>query len=91
LLLLLLLFSSSHQSSRFTATCTYAREKAIYRVLEGKPEGNRQLGRPRRRGEDNMNMDFQGVEYDGMDWIDLTEDRDRWRALVIAVMNFRVP
>ena len=50
-----------------------------------------QLGRPRRRWEDNINMDLQEVGYGGMDWIEPTQDRDRWRALVNAVMNFRVP
>ena len=62
----------------------------MYRVLVGKPEGKRPLGRPRRRWEDNIKMDFQEVEW-GMDWIELAQDRDRWRALVNAVMNLRVP
>ena len=57
----------------------------------GKPEGKRPLGRPRRRWEGNMEMDFQEVAYEGMDWIDLTQDRDRWWALVNAVMNLLVP
>ena len=56
-----------------------------------KPEGNRALGRPRSRWEDNIKMDLQEVGCGGMDWIDLAQDRDRWRALVIAVMNLRVP
>ena len=58
--------------------------------LVGKPEGKRQFGRPRRRWEDNIKMDLQEVGW-GMDWIKLAQDRDRWRALVSAVMNFRVP
>ena len=57
----------------------------------GKPEGKRSLGRPRRRWEDNINMGFQEVGCGGMDWIELVQDRDRWRALVNAVMKLRVP
>jgi len=63
----------------------------VYRVLVGKPEGKRALGRPRRRWDDNVKMDLQEVGCGGMDWIDLAQDRDRWRALVNAVMNHRVP
>jgi hypothetical protein len=63
----------------------------VYRVLVGKPEEKRPLGRPRRRWEDNINMDFQkvGVGFGG--WIDLAQDRDRWRALVSTVKYLRVP
>jgi len=57
----------------------------------GKPEGKRPLGRPRRRWEDNIRIDFQEVGCGGMDWIELAQDRGRWRALVNAVMNLRVP
>jgi hypothetical protein len=63
----------------------------MYRVLVGKPEVKRQLGRPRNRWEDNIRMDFQEVGCGGMDWIGLAEDRDRWQALVNVVMNLQVP
>ena len=63
----------------------------MYRVLLGKPEGKRSLGRRRLEWEDNIKMDLQEVGWEGMDWIDLAYDRDRWRALVNAVMNVRVP
>jgi hypothetical protein len=63
----------------------------LYRVLVGKPEGKIQLRRPKSRWEDNIKMDLQEVGCGGMDWIALAEDRDRWLALVSAVMNLRVP
>jgi hypothetical protein len=62
-----------------------------YRILVGNPEGKRPLRRPRRRWVDNINMDLREIGWDGMDWIDLAQDRDQWRALVNAVMNLRVP
>jgi hypothetical protein len=65
--------------------------RSVYRVLVGKPEGKRTLGRPRHRWEDNIEMDLQEVGCGGRDWIELAQDRDRWRALVNAVMNLRVP
>ena len=65
--------------------------RGAYRVLVGTPEGKRPLGRPRYRREDNIKICFQAVRWGGMDWIDLAQDRDNWRALVIAVMNFQVP
>ena len=65
--------------------------RGVYRVLVGKPEGKRPLGRPRRRWEDNNRMDLQEVGLGYEDWIGLAQDRDRWRALVSAVRNLRVP
>jgi hypothetical protein len=65
--------------------------RGAYRVLVGTAEGRRPLGRPRRRWEDNIKMDLQEVGWEGMDGIDMAQDRDRWRALVNAVMNLRVP
>jgi hypothetical protein len=61
-----------------------------YMILVGKPEGKRPLGRPRRRWEDNIKIYLQEVGCEGIDWIDVAQDRERWRALVNAVMNFRV-
>jgi hypothetical protein len=66
-------------------------KRNAYRILGGKPEGERQLGRPRRRWEDNIGMDVREIGWGGMDWIDLAQDRDQWRALVNTVMNLRVP
>ena len=66
-------------------------ERGVYRVLVGKPEGRRPLGRPRRRWVDNIRMDLQEVGSGYMDWIGLAQDRDMWRTLVSAVMNLRVP
>ena len=63
----------------------------VYRVLVGKTEGKRPLGRPRRWWKDNIKMDLQEVGCGVMDWINLVFDRDRWRALVTALMNLRVP
>jgi hypothetical protein len=63
----------------------------VYRVLVGKPEGKRALGKPRRRWEDNIRMDLQEVGCGCVDWTGLAQDRDRWRALVTAVRNLRVP
>jgi hypothetical protein len=65
--------------------------RSVYRVLVGKPEGKRPLGRPRRRWDDDVRMDVQEVGCGFWDWIGLAQDRDRWRALVSAVRNLRVP
>jgi len=65
--------------------------RGICRVLVGKAEGKGPLGRPRRRWEDNIKMDLQEVGREGMDWIELAQDRDRWRTLMNEVMNLRVP
>jgi hypothetical protein len=65
--------------------------RGVYRVLVGKPEGKRPLGRPSRRWEDNVRMDLQEVGCGCEDWTWLAQDRDRWRALVSAVMNLQVP
>jgi len=64
--------------------------RGVHRVLVGKPEGKRPLGRPRRRWEDNIKMNLWEVGGSG-DWMELAQDRDRWRALVNTVMNLRVP
>jgi len=66
-------------------------ERGVYMVLVGKPEGRRPLGRPRRRWVDNIRTDLQEVGCEYMDWIGLVQDRDRWRTLVSAVINLRVP
>jgi hypothetical protein len=63
----------------------------VYRVLMGKPEGKRPLGRPRRRWEDRITMDLKKIGWGNVYWIQLAQDRDRWRALVNTVMNLRVP
>jgi len=66
-------------------------ERGVYRDLVGKPEGKRPMGRPRRRWVDNIRMDLQEVGCGYMDWIGLAPDRDRWRTLLSAIMNLRVP
>ena len=65
--------------------------RGVHKVLVGKPEGKRPLGRPRRRWEDNIKMDLQEGRRRCRDWMELAQDRDRWRALVSTVMNLRVP
>jgi hypothetical protein len=65
-------------------------ERKVYKVLAGKPKGKRPLGRPRRRWEDGTRMDLGETGLEGVDWIRLAQDRDRWRAVVSAVINLRV-
>jgi hypothetical protein len=65
--------------------------RGVYRILVGRPEGRRPLGRPRLRWEDNIRIDLQEVGCGCVDWMELAQDRDRWRALVSAVMNLWVP
>jgi hypothetical protein len=67
------------------------KRRGVYRVMVGRPEGKNPLGRPRRRWEDNIKMDLQEVGRGCGDWMELSQDMDRWRALVSAVMNVRVP
>jgi hypothetical protein len=62
-----------------------------YRILVGKPEGKRPLGRPRHRWVDNIKMDIRETKWNGVVWIDMAQDRDQWKALVNTVMNLRVP
>jgi hypothetical protein len=66
-------------------------KRNAYGILVGKPEGKRPLGRPRHRFVDNIKMDIRVIGWSGMDWIDLAQDRDRWRALMNVVMNLEVP
>jgi hypothetical protein len=65
--------------------------RGAYRILVGRSEVRRPLGRPRRRWEDNIKTDIQEVRWEGVDWIDMAQDRGRWRAVVNAIMNLRVP
>jgi hypothetical protein len=67
------------------------KKRTANRILVKMPEGKRPLGRPRRRWVDNIKIDLREIGWNGMDWTDLAQDRDQWRALVNTVMNFRVP
>ena len=75
----------------FLLTVDILKGGGAYRVLVGKPEGKRPLGRPRRRWVDNIRMDLQDVDCGYVDWIGLAQDRDGWRKLVNAVLNLQVP
>jgi hypothetical protein len=66
-------------------------KRNAYRILVGKPEGKRPLGRPRHRWEDDIRIDLREIGWGGIDWIDLAQDRDQWRAFVNTAMNRRVP
>jgi hypothetical protein len=66
-------------------------KRNVYKILVGKPEGKRPLGRPRSRWVNNIKMDIREIGWDGMDWLNLTRDREQWWALVNMVMNHRVP
>ena len=80
------------EKDKIGATCsTYRGEERRIQGFGGGPEGERPLGRPRHRWEDNIKMDLQELGCGGMDWIEVTQDRDRWRAVVNAVMNLQVP
>jgi hypothetical protein len=73
------------------ACSTNGEKRNAYRILVGKSEGNRQLGKPRHRWVDNIKMDLREIGLGDMDWIDLAQDRYQWRALAYTVMNLRVP
>jgi len=78
------------QKNEMGGTCSeYGDRRGVYRVLVGKPDGKTPLGKPRRRWEDNIKMDLEEVGFGGMEEIELVHVRDRWRALVNAVMNLR--
>jgi hypothetical protein len=72
------------------ACSTHGEKWNTYRILVGKPEGKRPIGRPRRRWEDNIRMDLRDIGWGDMDWIDLAQDRDQWRAVVNTVIKLRV-
>jgi hypothetical protein len=73
------------------ACSMHRREEECIQGFDGKPEGKRPLGRPRRRWEDNITMDLREIGWGGMDWIHVAQDTDQWRALVNTVINLRIP
>ena len=81
----------SRRMNRAEHVAPMEERRGVYRVLMRKSEGKRPLGRPKPRWDDNIKMGLQEVGCGGMDWIELAQDRDRWRALLNAVMNLRVP
>ena len=84
-------FSQFCENTPKLSSARMGEERAVYRVLVGKPEGKRPLGRPRRRWVDNVRIDLQEVGCGHVDWIGLAQDSDGWQKLVSAVMNLRVP
>jgi hypothetical protein len=89
-----IIFSALNTLSIFNETThlvIMGEKRTAYRILVGKPEEKRPLGRPRRRWEDNIRMDLREIGWGGMDWIDLAQDRDQCRALVNTVTNLRLP
>jgi len=87
-----ILFGDQIEKNEMGRACsTYGERRGVYRVLVGKLEGKRPLGRPSRRWDDYIRMDLREVECKGIDWIGLAKDRDRWRAVVNAVISLRVP
>jgi hypothetical protein len=86
------LFTAADIADEIGRVCsTNGAKRNAYRILVRHPEGKRSLGRPRRRWVDNIGMDLREIGWDGMDWSDLGQGRDQWRALVNMVMNHRVP
>jgi hypothetical protein len=85
------LYALPKENEMGRACSTNGEKRNAYRILVGMPEGKRPLGRPRRRRVDNIKMDLREIEWDGIDWIYLVQNRDQWRALVNTVMNLGVP
>jgi hypothetical protein len=83
--------AKSRRMSRIGHVARMGKNRNAYRILVGKPEGKKPLGRPRRRWLDKVKMDHRETGLGDVDWIDLAQDRDQWRALVNTVMNLRVP